>query len=137
MLWAYKQVLIWPCVTIRTNNNNTWIKNTLLINDSCDLKTVCTAKYWKYQYISIYFLILSIHIDINEFPIKRYIMDICRIKRYFPIPKHWFTDHHWGRQHWIIQELQSYQVSIVENYILRAEVFSFLSTHRLLYKTRS
>ena len=27
-------------------------------------------------------------IDINEFSIKRYIIDICRIKRYFPIPKY-------------------------------------------------
>ena len=60
---------------------------TLLINDSCDFKNG-TVKYWKYQYISIYFLILSIDIDINEFSIKRYIIDICRIKRYFPIPKY-------------------------------------------------
>jgi hypothetical protein len=60
---------------------------TLLINDSCDFKNG-TVKYWKYQYISIYFLILSIDIDMNEFSIKRYIIDICRIKRYFPIPKY-------------------------------------------------
>ena len=59
----------------------------LLINDSRDFKNG-TVKYWKYQYISIYFLILSIDIDINEFSIKRYIIDICRIKRYFPIPKY-------------------------------------------------
>ena len=65
---------------------------TLLINDSCDF-IYGTVKYWKYQYISIYFLILIIDIDINEFSIKRYIIDICRIKSYFPIPKYWFTDH--------------------------------------------
>ena len=65
---------------------------TLLINDSCDFKNGA-VKYWKYQYISIYFLILSINIVINEFSIKRYIIDICRIKKYFPIPKYRFTDH--------------------------------------------
>ena len=65
---------------------------TLLINDSFDFKNG-TVKYWKYQYISIYFLILSIDININEFSIKQYIIDICKIKRYFPIPKYWFTDH--------------------------------------------
>ena len=60
---------------------------TLLINDSCDFKNG-TVKYWKHQYISIYSLILSIDIDINEFSIKRYIIDICKIIRYFPIPKY-------------------------------------------------
>ena len=60
---------------------------TLLLNDLCDFKNG-TVKYWKYQYISIYFLILSIDIDINEFSIKRYIIDISRIKRYSPIPKY-------------------------------------------------
>ena len=60
---------------------------TLLINDSCDFKNG-TVKYWKYQYFTRYFLILRIDIDINELSIKRYIIDICRIKRYFPIPKY-------------------------------------------------
>ena len=48
---------------------------TLLINDSCDFKNG-TVKYWKYQYFSIYFLILSIDIDINELSIKQYIINM-------------------------------------------------------------
>ena len=50
-----------------------------------------TEKYWKYQYINIYFFILYIKISI--FPIKRYIIDIWRIKRYFTIPNYWNTEH--------------------------------------------
>ena len=49
-----------------------------------------TEKYWKYQYISIYFLILGIDIDIRIFPVKKYNIDIWRIKRYFTVPKYWF-----------------------------------------------
>ena len=57
-----------------------------------------TEKYWKYQYISIYFLILGIDIDIRIFPVKKYNIDIWRIKRYFTVPKYWFTEH-WSKLH--------------------------------------
>ena len=52
-----------------------------------------TEKYWKYQYISIYFLILDIDINICIFPEKKYNIHIWRIKWYFTVPKYWFTEH--------------------------------------------
>ena len=43
-----------------------------------------TVKYWKYQYISIKFWILSISIDISRTSVKSPSISIWRIKQYFP-----------------------------------------------------
>ena len=43
--------------------------------------------------ISLYFLMLGIDFNIRIFLVKKYNINIWRIKRYFRIPKYWFTEH--------------------------------------------
>ena len=56
-----------------------------------------TVKYWKYQYISIKFWILSISINISRTSVKSASISIWMIKQYFPV----FT--YWSIIHWCTQ----------------------------------
>ena len=51
------------------------------------------GKYWKYQYFSIKFWVLSISIDISRTSVKSPSISIWRIKQYFPINTYWNIMH--------------------------------------------
>jgi len=92
--------------------------------------------------ISIYFLILGIDIDIRIFPVKKYNIDIWRIKRYFTVPKYWFTEH-WSCPTYLHKNLMFESISnfvfiiLSGNFLTKRTILSWLMASRLSCETQS